>query len=285
MTAVEDRITETELLQEAPPRIERRRLGRAEALAHVMSPRARGAQIAAFAFLLLLWEIVGRQTPPYIFAPPTAVVGALGDLIGSGDLLLALEQSLIALGIGYTIAVVVGTTLGMTLGWWQLLGRASDPIIAALYVVPVVALVPLVVAWTGIDLATRVLIVVLFSWLDVVLSAQAGVRNVDASLIDVARTFGANRRQLLRRIVVPSSLPFLFVGYRIAASRAIKGMIIGEMLFVASGLGGLVVRGSQAYRIDRVLAVVVVISLIGVGLTALIRAVERSATRWSPGRR
>ena len=285
MTAVEDRLTEPELLESAPPRIERRRLGRAEALAHLLTPRARGAQIAAFALLLVVWEIVGRQTPPYIFAPPTAVVEALGELIGSGDLVRALEQSLVALGIGFTISVVVGTTVGMSLGWWRLVGRAADPLIAGLYVVPVVALVPLVVAWTGIDLAARVLVVVLFSWLDVVLAAQAGVRGVDTSLIDVARTFGARRRQLLRRIVIPASLPFLFVGYRIAASRAVKGMIIGEMLFAASGLGGLVVRGSQAYRIDRVLAVVVVISLIGVGLTALIRAVERSTTRWSPGRR
>ena len=285
MTAVEDRVAEPGVLQAAPARIERRRLSRTESLAHALTPRARGAQVAAIAVLLLIWEVVGRATPPYIFAPPSAVLGALVELAGSGDLTRALGQSLAALGLGYAISVVVGTTIGVALGWWRLFGRAVDPIVAAFYVVPVAAIVPLVVAWAGIDLAARVLVVVLFSVLDVVLAAQAGVRSVDPAMLDVARTFGAGRGQLLARIVVPASLPFLFVGYRIAASRAVKGMVLGEMLFAASGLGGLVVRESQAFRIDRVLAVVVVISLIGVVLSAAVRALERSATRWSPGGR
>jgi NitT/TauT family transport system permease protein len=285
MTAVEERTETPDAVEVAPSRIERRPLGRMESLGHALTPRARGAQVAALAVLLVLWEIVGRVTPPYIFAPPSAVAAALVDLAGSGDLARALGQSLAALLLGYSISVVAGTTIGVALGWWRLFGRAVDPIVAGLYVVPVAALVPLVVAWAGIDLTARVLVVVLFSILDVILAAQAGVRRVDPALIDVARTFGAGRLQLLRRIVFPSSLPFLFVGYRIAASRAVKGMILAEMLFAASGLGGLVVRGSQAYRIDRVLAVVVVISLIGVALTAAVRAVERSVTRWSPERR
>jgi ABC-type nitrate/sulfonate/bicarbonate transport system permease component len=285
VTAVEDRIAEPDLLAPAPPRVERRRLSRTESLAHALTPRARGAQVVAVGALLVLWEIVGRITPAYIFAPPTAVARALVDLAGSGDLTRAIVQSVSALLVGYAITVVVGTSVGVALGWWRLFGRALDPIVAGLYVVPVAALVPLVVAWAGIDLLARVLVVVLFSILDVVLAAQAGVRNVDPAMVDVARTFGAGRTQLLRRIVLPSSVPFLFVGYRIAASRAVKGMVLGEMLFAASGLGGLVIRGSQAYRIDRVLAVVVVISLIGVGLTAAVRAVERTMTRWLPDNR
>lgn len=285
MTAVEERAAELDLLAPVSRRVERRRLSRRESLLHVLTPRARGAQITAVVALLALWEIVGRITPAYIFAPPSAVARALVDLVGSGDLSRAIVQSVSALLLGYAISVVVGTGVGVALGWWRLFGRALDPIVAGLYVVPVAALVPLVVAWAGIDLTARVLVVVLFSVLDVVLAAQAGVRNVDPAMIDVARTFGASRAQLLRRIVLPSSVPFLFVGYRIAASRAVKGMVLGEMLFAASGLGGLVVKGSEAYRIDRVLAVVVVISLIGVGLTAAVRAVERSMTRWSPDNR
>ena len=287
MTALEESTaapaaTEVEV---APPRIERRPLSRMESFGHVLTPRARGAQIAALVVVLVVWEVVGRMTPPYIFAPPSAVAGALADLAGSGDLARAIGQSHAALLLGYAISVSLGTTIGVALGWWRLFGRALDPIVAGLYVVPVAALVPLVVAWAGIDLTARVLVVVLFSILDVVLAAQAGVRRVDPALIDVARTFGAGRLQLLRRIVLPSSVPFLFVGYRIAASRAVKGMILAEMLFAASGLGGLIVRGGEAYRIDRVLAVVVVISLIGVALTAAVRGVERSLTRWAPDRR
>ena len=202
MTAVEEHTATPGAVEAAPSRIERRPLTRMESLGHALTPRAPGAQVAALAVLLVLWEIVGRATPPYIFAPPSAVAGALVDLAGSGDLARALGQSLAALLLGYSISVVAGTTIGIALGWWRLFGRALDPIVAGLYVVPVAALVPLVVAWAGIDLTARVLVVVLFSVLDVILAAQAGVRRVDPALIDVARTFGAGRLQLLRRIVL-----------------------------------------------------------------------------------
>ncbi|MDX6699652.1 MAG: hypothetical protein QOE65_3049, partial [Solirubrobacteraceae bacterium] len=113
-----------------------------------------------------------------------------------------------------------------------------------------------------------------------IVSISTGVRGIDPSLYDAARTMGARRADLLRRVTFPAALPFVFVGLRIAASRALKGMVLAEMLFAITGLGGLIVTSAQDFRIDRVLAVVVVISVMGVVLSAVIQAAERYVLRW-----
>lgn len=235
--------------------------------------------MAAVVLVLVAWELVGRSMPPYLFAPPSGVLRTLLAMVGSGELRGALGRSVAALLLGYGLAVVVGTCVGLAMGSVRLLGHALDPIVAALYVVPLVALVPLVVAWAGIDLLAHVIVIFGFAVLDVTIATQAGVRSVDPGLTDVARCFGAGRFALFSRIVLPASVPFLFVGYRIGASRAVTGTIVAEMFFALTGLGGLIVRNANAFRIDEMLAVVVVVALVGVGLTAAVRAVERAATR------
>jgi ABC-type nitrate/sulfonate/bicarbonate transport system permease component len=103
---------------------------------------------------------------------------------------------------------------------------------------------------------------------------------VDRTILDVARTFGANRRDLVRKVVFPATLPFLFVGLRMGASRAIKGMVVAEMIFAVTGLGYLIVRNAAMFRMDRVFVAVIAIAVIGVSTAALIQATERRVMRW-----
>lgn len=263
-------------------RTETRRLSRLERLRRTAAGRDRAAQLGLLLAVLAIWEVAGRRTSTYTFAPPSGIVRAGRELIATGVLPRAMVDSLVGLLLGFALAALVGTGIGYAMGWWRLVGRALDPFVSALYVVPIAAVVPAIIVWFGLELTARVVVIFLFAVFEIVLSASAGMRNVDPAVVDVARTFGATRGDLLRKVVLPATLPFVFVGLRIGASRALKGMVLAEMLFAVTGLGGLIIQYTRAFRMDRVFVVVVTLALVGVALSGLVQAVERRALRWRP---
>jgi NitT/TauT family transport system permease protein len=264
----------------APTRTYRYRLSFRERLRKWLALRDRGIQLLLLLLALVTWEYIGRQSASFTFAPPSSVFPAAREMIGSGELPDALTDSLVVLLLGFSAAAVTGVGLGYAMGWWRIVGRALDPFVAALYVVPIITLVPLIVVWVGLGMTSRVIVIYLFALFEILFNAHAGVRNVDPAMIDAARTFGATRTQLLWKIVLPASLPFVFVGLRIGAIRALKGMVLAEMLFAVTGVGGLIIRYSAAFQMDRVLVVILVIVMMGVLLSTAVRAVERRALRW-----
>jgi ABC-type nitrate/sulfonate/bicarbonate transport system permease component len=230
--------------------------------------------------LLGAWEWFGRRASDLSFAPPSEIAVDGARMIESGELPRALGQSLLALTVGLAFAATVGIGLGYAMGWWRTLGRTLDPFVSALYVVPIVALVPAMIIWFGLGLASRVIVVFLFGVFEILLNAYAGVKNVDPYIIDVARGFGASRLDLVRKVVFPATLPFLFVGLRMGASRALKGMIVAEMLFAVTGLGRLIIVNAAAFRMSEVLVAAITVALIGILLAAVIQAAERRLMRW-----
>jgi NitT/TauT family transport system permease protein len=246
----------------------------------LVAPKTRLYQVLLLVLVIGAWEYVGRNSASFTFAPPTRVVPAAREMIASGELQAATTDSLAALAIGFALAALVGVGVGFAMGWWRTVGASLDPFVAAAWVVPIVALVPLIIVWTGLGLVSRVIIIFLFAVFEILLNSQAGVRNIDPSVIDVARTFGAGQRDLLYKVVIPASLPFVMVGLRIGAIRALKGMVLAEVLFAITGLGGLIVKYADRFRMDRVLVVITVIALIGILISASMRAVERRVLRW-----
>ena len=159
-------------------------------------------------------------------------------------------------------------------------GRTLDPFVAALYVVPIAALIPVLIVWFGFGLSTTVLVIFLFAVFEPLIAAEAAVRNVDRGYVDVARTFGAGTEQTARKVVLPATLPFVLPASRMAASRAVKGMVLAEMLVAVSGLGGIIIRSARSFRMDEVFVAIIVIAIIGVLLTSAVGAVERYLLRW-----
>ena len=243
-------------------------------------PRERVLQVGLLVVILVAWEALGRRSSNFTFAPPSRIVEAARDMLASGELQDAVTESLVALLLGYGLAIVLGVSIGYSMGWWRMLGRTLDPFVSALYVVPIATLVPAMIVWLGLGLASRVVVITLFAVFEILLNAYAGVRNVDPLVVDVARNFGATRRDLWRKAIFPATLPFVFVGLRIGASRAIKGMVLAEMLFAVTGLGALIIANAAAFRMDRVFVAVIAVSLMGVLLTGLVQAVERRVMRW-----
>lgn len=249
-------------------------------LVHDLLSRERAYQVLLLALALGAWEYAGRRSASFTLAPPSSVLSAAGDMIDSGELQSAIGDSLVALMLGFALAAVVGMGIGYAMGWWRVVGRTLDPFVTAMYVVPIAALVPLIIVWFGLGLTSRVIVISLFALFEILLNASAGVRNVDPAIVDVARTFGARRHDLLRKVVVPASLPFLFVGLRMGAIRAVKGMVLAEMLFAVTGLGGLIIEHAGAFRMDKVLVAIVTVVLMGMLLSGIVQLAERYVMRW-----
>jgi len=142
-------------------------------------------------------------------------------------------------------------------------------------VIPEAALVPLLIIWFGLGVTPRIIAVFLFAVFEITVSTYAGVRNVDSSLSEVARSFGASRLQLFRRVVLMAALPYIFAGLRMGAARAVKGMVVAELLFAATGIGGEIQKAANAYRTDKVMVYVIVITVMGIAFAGLVQAVER----------
>jgi ABC-type nitrate/sulfonate/bicarbonate transport system permease component len=261
-------------------RVEERRLSGRERLLRFFAPRVRLYQLLLLAALLGIWEYVGRQSDNFTFAPPSSVAPAARDMIASGELGHAATASLTALLLGFALAAVAGIGIGYAMGWWRTVGRTLDPFVAAMFVVPIASLVPVIIVWMGLGLASRVLVIFLFAVFEILLNAAAGVRNVERPMIDIARSFGAGQRALLWRVALPASLPFVFVGLRIGAARALKGMVLAEMLLGVTGLGGLIIQYAGAFQMDRVLVVIVTIVLMGIALQCAVIATEHWVMRW-----
>ena len=268
--------------QQAPcsPRTVTYRLSRWTGLWRALFPRERLFQLILLAVFLGGWEYLGRVSPDYAFAPPSSVFPAAREMIESGELQEAVLDSAVVLLLGFALAAVVGNAVGFAMGWSRVLGRTLDPFLAALYVVPLVAFVPVIIVWVGIGSSAKILVVFLLAVFEIVINAQAGVKNVDPPLIDAARVFGAGRAQVLRHVLLPASLPFVFAGLRIGVVRALKGMVLAEMLLAVTGLGALIIKYANSFQVDRVLVAILAIAVMGVALYGAVAAVERRALRW-----
>ncbi len=252
----------------------------------VAKPRPRGParerliQAVVVALFLAAWEIVGRSVSQLILAPPSAVATALVEMVQSGELVTALRESLTVLVAGFGFALLIGIVLGLLMGWYRDLADVLNPFISATYVVPIASLVPLLVLWLGIGMRPRVLTVMLFSVFEVMIATYVGVREVDQRLVEMARSFGASQRQLFANVVFFDALPVVFAGLRIGLSRAVQGMVTAELLFAVTGLGGLVMTYSANYRLDKMLVVIALVSLIGVLLVTAVQYLERTLAPW-----
>jgi ABC-type nitrate/sulfonate/bicarbonate transport system permease component len=231
--------------------------------------------------VLVVWEVIGRNLGTFFMAPPSTLVAAAGEMIATGELVAAVADSLSSLFAGYGLAIVLGITVGFMMGWYKPVGNTLNPFVSAGYVVPTAALVPVFIIWFGLGFTARWVTVFFFCVFEIIISTYTGVRNVDPVLVDSARAFGANRRQLFTKVVAFASLPYIFAGLRMGGARAVKGMVVAELLFAVTGIGGVIQNAANYYRTDKVFVLVVVLALIGVAISSLVQATERWLTPWS----
>jgi NitT/TauT family transport system permease protein len=237
-------------------------------------------RMVSLAAVLSLWEIYGRRVNPILFTYPSAVARAFVELVASGELWSYMQQSLVVLAYASFFSVVVGVVLGVAMGRFAIFEWAADIYINALYSMPMVAVVPLIVLWFGFKIPAKVIIVFAFMVFPVLLNTFEGVKNVDRNLQEVARSFCSSEAQLWRHLIVPSAIPFIVAGVRLAIGRGLVGMIVAEFYTSVTGLGYMIVRYANALETDKLFVPIVVVMLLGVGLMSLAKWVEGRIAPW-----
>jgi ABC-type nitrate/sulfonate/bicarbonate transport system permease component len=236
------------------------------------------ASVAAF---LVAWELAPRLgvVDPFFTSRPSLVLAAAVDVVRSGTLLQDAIVSLSEFAIGFALAVAVGVPLGLLLGTFDTLRFLLEPPIMAVYATPQLALLPIFVLWLGIGMASKVAVVFLGASIPVIVNSMAGVRHVERSLVVAARSFGATRFDLFGKVILPASLPAVMIGIRLGLSRGVLGVVVAEMYVSQDGVGNQIMRLGSAFRVDRLLVYVLLVSTFGLVATNLVRAIEARIAR------
>ena len=197
-------------------------------------------RILSLVIVLSVWEYVGRQINPVLFTYPTAVAQAAAKMIASGELWKYLSQSLVVLFTGLAFSSLFGLALGLVMARFWVIDIALDTYITALYSIPSVALVPVLVLWFGFEATAKTAVVFLFTFFPIVINTYQGVKNVDAHLIELGRAFRCSEGQLWAHIVLPAALPFIVSGLRLAIGRGLIGMVLADLFTAITGIGYLI---------------------------------------------
>lgn len=236
--------------------------------------------------LLAAWELAARwdlladalSIEPFLVPAPSDVAESLWV-----DRLLLAENGLVTLSeiaLGLALALVAGLLFALALHLSPALRRAFLPLLVASQTVPVIAIAPILVVWLGYGIGPKLVIVALVCFFPITVNGLDGLRSVDPDLIRTMRTLHAGRLAILRRVELPSSLPFLISGLRIAAVVAAIGAVFGEWAGASSGLGHLILVSQGQLQTARVFAAIVVLSAIALAVYGLVALAERRLVPW-----
>jgi ABC-type nitrate/sulfonate/bicarbonate transport system permease component len=236
------------------------------------------AILLAWQVLIGVWEVL----PPAFLPPPTAIGASLVELVSSESFFGHLWYSTSSVLIGLALAASVGITAGLAVGWSPFLQLTVAPLLWLLYSTPKVVLAPLIVLAFGLGSSSKIALVFLLGVFPIALNTLEGVRTVDPSLLQAARVFGLGGIGLARKLILPATFPFILVGLKRAVALAFIGVILGEFLGGAAGLGHLLERAAVDFRMDDSLAVVVIMVIAAnIGLVI----VEVARRRFAPWHR
>ncbi len=244
--------------------------------------RRRFAALAAFALLCGVWELAGRQgwISPIFLPRPGAILAALAALAGSGALTIHLRDSLFRIAAGWSLGTIAGFAAGLAIGLFSLARSAGIPFVSALFPIPKIALLPLMILWFGSGEGSKVATIALGVFFPTVVSVYAAVDAVPRNLLRMAQSFGVPPVALLAKEVLPGAWPAILAGFRITASIALILVVSAEMIGAQRGIGQFVLQAGNLMIPEDLLAGIVVLSALGLASGAVIGVIERVTTRW-----
>ncbi|MGH3401960.1 MAG: ABC transporter permease [Streptosporangiaceae bacterium] len=237
-------------------------------------------QIVSLVIGAALWELLGGMKVSILFPPFSKVVSALWNLLDSGQLTAPLEDSFKTFGIGLGISLGAGLIVGLAMGVNKNVRAVLGTYINLVMAIPPVAFIPLLLIWIGPGDEVQIFVILTFTLPGLVVNTERAIATVDENHVAMARSFGVRGVRLLCSVMIPDGLSLILAGIRISISRAVKGMIIAEVLIAATGLGGLLQNYGAGLEAANVFAIILTIVVIAIVLSELIRLVERSLLRW-----
>lgn len=232
--------------------------------------------------LLAIWELICQSgIVSSLFLPaPTAIISALLQMIADGEIGVSLAASLYRILAGFFIGSLVGLAVGLVTGTSALMDKIGTPIVNAIYPIPKIALLPLFILWLGIGELSKVTIIALGVFFPVAMNTYSGVKNVDTLLLKVAASFNASWWMTMKSVVLPNALPMIFAGLRLAAGTSLLLLVAAEMIAAQVGIGALILHYGDLMITDRLMAGVIVLSLLGLVFNLILQFLERKAIPW-----
>ncbi|MCK9551313.1 ABC transporter permease [Aquamicrobium sp.] len=232
--------------------------------------------------LLVIWQVLASYgvINRRFSSSPVDIIAALWKLAVNGQLFDSLWISLVRAFLGLALGGSLGLLAGLVAGLSRLGEDALDSTIQAIRTLPFLGLVPLFILWFGLGETPRILLVALGTFFPIYLNVFKGIRGVEERLIELGRSYGLNRWELIRDIILPAALPNALVGLRYSLGIAWLVLVIAEQINATSGLGWLIIKASELAQTSVIMMVLAVYALIGILADAIVRLIETRALRW-----
>jgi len=234
---------------------------------------------------LIIWELTGnvfQWINPMFMSSPSLIFKAAVEMFRSGEIYHDLYVSGIEFLGGYFLAAAVAIPFGILVGWYKRMSYVFDPFINAMNATPRVALLPLVIIWLGIGILSKVGIIFLGAVFSILINTRDGVKTTPLNLLNAARSFGASEWMVFKTVVIPSTVPFILTGLRLAVGRALVGVLVGELYAATAGIGFMITVAGATFQTDKVFVGVGIFALSGMIGMELLTKIERRFDRWRP---
>jgi ABC-type nitrate/sulfonate/bicarbonate transport system permease component len=234
--------------------------------------------------VIAIWEIVvrWRGIAPIFLPAPSSIAYYLWQMIADGTMEFNLGVTLLRIFVGFLLAAVTGIALGLLMGMSRIVYRVADVWIAALYPLPKISLIPLLIIWLGSGEAYRIVISAVTAFFPIVMSTYSGIRQADRGLIKAAKDLGANTRQIQFKVVIPAAMPSILSGLQLGMGVTIILIVAAEMIGGSSqsGMGYLLISAGQVLETEKVFAALVVLALMGAVIIKLQQWIDRKIAPW-----
>ena len=239
----------------------------------------------AVVLFLIVWELVGnvyQLINPMFMSAPSLIAKAGVELFRSGEIWNDLYVSGVEFAWGFALSVVVGIPFGIGIGWYKKMAYIFDPFINAMNATPRVALLPLIIIWLGIGILSKIGIIFIGAVFPLMINTRDGVKTTPITLVDAARSFGASQWQIFKSVVVPSTVPFVLTGLRLAVGRALIGVFVGELYAATAGIGFMITVAGATFQTDKVFVGILIFIITGLVATDILDRIERRFDEWRP---
>ncbi|WP_052263476.1 ABC transporter permease [Geobacter pickeringii] len=233
--------------------------------------------------ILLAWEALSSQglISPIILPAPSTIWDTLVEMVKSGELLGHLRVSLLRVLQGFSVGGGLGLLVGTGIGLSRRLERALTLITGLLRPIPIIAWVPVLILWMGIDEGSKVTVIAIGSFWPVLLNVIQGIRSTDKKYLEVARILEKSRATLLLKVIFPSALPSIFTGLRVGIGIAWMSVIGAELIAASAGVGYMIMYARELSQPDVMLVGVISIGITGLGIDFLLRRLEGRLLKWN----
>jgi NitT/TauT family transport system permease protein len=240
------------------------------------------ASVIGIVSILVLWEVICHLelVPPLFLPAPSSILLAGWDMLTSGELHENVLASLFRIAVGYAIGAVCGIVFGLVLGFSRWVDAVLTPIVYSIYPIPKIALLPLIILWLGIGETPKFTMIALGVFFPVVINTYSGVKNVDPIWIKAAVTFGSSHLNVIRKVILPGSLPMIFSGLKLAAGTSLLLLVSAEMIAAQQGLGSMILHYGNLMITTKLMVGVLILSLLGLLFNRGLQWLERKLLPW-----